>query len=127
MIKGIEHIAICAKDTKALVDWYVENFGFTIAWHNGQGTYFIRANDGTMFEVMKFSSGVQPQDTSAIGLRHIAMLVSKEDFDKEVSRVKEMKLKIETDVQISPEGVKTFFFRDPEGNLLHFLYRPFEI
>lgn len=127
MIKGIEHIAICARDTKALTDWYVENFGFTVVHDYGNGVYFIKANDGTIFEIMHFKSGVQPQDTSAIGLRHIAFLVSKEDFDLEVEKVRKMKLKIEADVVESPNGVKTFFFRDPEGNVLHFIYRPVEI
>lgn len=124
MINGIEHIAICAKDTAALCKWYVETFNFSVVFDNGEGVYFIRANDGTVFEIMKFKSGVQPWDTSAIGLRHIALSVSKDDFDYEVNRIKSMGLKIEADVSEVPNGVKTFFFRDPEGNLLHFIYRP---
>ncbi|MBR1970448.1 MAG: VOC family protein [Clostridia bacterium] len=124
MINGIEHIAICAKDTSALCKWYVETFNFSVVFDNGEGVYFIRANDGTVFEIMKFKSGVQPWDTSAIGLRHIALSVSKDDFDYEVNRIKSMGLKIEADVSEAPNGVKTFFFRDPEGNLLHFIYRP---
>lgn len=124
MINGIEHIAICAKDTAALCKWYVETFNFSVIFDNGEGVYFIRANDGTVFEIMKFKSGVQPWDTSAIGLRHIALSVSKDDFDYEVNRIKSMGLKIEADVSEAPNGVKTFFFRDPEGNLLHFIYRP---
>lgn len=124
MINGIEHIAICAKDTKALSSWYVETFNFSVVYDNGEGVYFIRANDGTIFEIMKFKSGVQPWDTSALGLRHIAFSVSKEDFDFEVNKIKQMKLKIEADVCEAPSGVKTFFFRDPEGNLLHYIYRP---
>ena len=124
MIKGIEHIAICARDTTALCKWYVETFDFSVVFDNGEGVYFIRANDGTIFEIMKFKSGVQPWDTSAIGLRHIALSVSKEDFDFEVQKIKKMGLKIEADVSEAPNGVKTFFFRDPEGNLLHFIYRP---
>lgn len=123
MINGIEHIAICAKDTAALCKWYVETFNFSVVFDNGEGVYFIRANDGTVFEIMKFKSGVQPWDTSAIGLRHIALSVSKDDFDYEVNRIKSMGLKIESDVSEAPNGVKTFFFRDPEGNLLHFIYR----
>lgn len=124
MIKGIEHIAICARDTKTLTEWYVKMFGFTVVFENNNGVYFIKAPDGTMFEIMKFTSGVHPQDTSAVGLRHIALSVSKEDFDFEVNRIKEMKLRVEADVTEAPNGVKTFFFRDPEGNVLHFIYRP---
>lgn len=124
MINGIEHIAICAKDTKALCKWYVETFDFSVVFDNGEGVYFIKANDGTVFEIMKFKSGVQPWDTAALGLRHIALSVSKENFNIEVDKIKRMGLKIESDVSEALNGVKTFFFRDPEGNLLHFIYRP---
>ena len=124
MIDAIEHIAICARDTTALSKWYVENFDFTVIDDNGKGNYFIKAPGGAVLEIMKFTSGVQPQDKSAIGLRHIAFSVSKENFDIEVEKVKNMGLKIEADVTEAPNGVKTFFFRDPEGNVLHFIYRP---
>lgn len=124
MINGIEHIAICARDTKALTNWYVETFHFNVIHDNGAGTYFIQAKDGTILEIMKFSSGVQPQDTAAVGLRHLALSVTKENFEIEVDRIKKTNLRIEADIQESPNGVKTFFFRDPEGNLLHFIYRP---
>lgn len=127
MIDGIEHVAICARDTKALTEWYVKNFDFTVIDDNGKGNYFVKAPGGCVFEIMKFTSGVQPEDTSAIGLRHIAMRVSKENFDVEVQKVRDMKLKIVTDVTESPNGVKTFFFRDIEGNVLHFIYRPNEL
>ena len=127
MIEAIEHIAICARDTKTLTEWYVKNFNFTIIDDNGKGNYFVKAPGGVIFEIMKFTSGVQPQNTSAIGLRHIAISVSKENFDIEVQKVRDMKLKIEADVTESPNGVKTFFFRDPEGNVLHFIYRPTQL
>lgn len=124
MISGIEHVAICARDSKALADWYVKTFDFVLIFENGAGAYFIQTKDGSVLEIMRFSSGVQPKDTSAIGLRHIAFSVSKEDFDIEVERVRKMNLPIEAEVSESSDGIKTFFFRDPEGNLLHFIYRP---
>ena len=39
MITGIEHIAVCSKNTKALTDWYVKMFGFKVVYDNGKGTY----------------------------------------------------------------------------------------
>ena len=62
MIDGIEHIAICARDTKALADWYVQTFDFKVVLDNGAGTYFVKAPGGAVFEIMKFKSGVQPLD-----------------------------------------------------------------
>lgn len=52
MIKGIEHIAVCAKNSTALTDWYVGMFDWEIVYNNGKGTFFVKAADGSMLEVM---------------------------------------------------------------------------
>lgn len=124
MINGVEHIALCAKDSKALSDWYVKMFGFKVVYENGKGVFFVKAADGAMFEIMNSTSGEQPEDNSALGLRHIALSVSKDDFDIEVNKIKEAGLPIVADVSESSKGIKTFFFKDPEGNVIHFIYRP---
>ena len=38
---GIEHIAIYAKDTKKLSDWYKNLFDGEIVYDNKKGTYFV--------------------------------------------------------------------------------------
>ena len=48
MIAGIEHIAVCSKDTAALKDWYIKVFGMKQVYDNGKGTYFVAAADGSM-------------------------------------------------------------------------------
>lgn len=124
MIKGVEHIAVCAKDTKALTDWYVKMFGFDIVYDNGKGTYFVKAADGSMLEIIKADGGEEEKNISALGLRHFALSVTDEDFDKEVLKLKEAGVEVVTDVKISPKGIKTFFFKDIEGNVFHLIYRP---
>ena len=124
MINGVEHIAICARDTKALTDWYVKMFGFSICYDNGKGTYFVKAADGAMFEIMACTKEETEEDITACGIRHIALSVGKDDFDVEVKKIKDAGMPIVTDVKESASGIKTFFFKDPEGNVIHFIYRP---
>ena len=47
-----------------------------------------------------------------------------DDFDVEVKKIKDAGMPIVTDVKESASGIKTFFFKDPEGNVIHFIYRP---
>lgn len=125
MIKGVEHIAICAKDTKALTDWYVKMFDFSVVYDNGKGTYFVKAADGAMFEIMAATEDSSVSDEkNAAGLRHICLSVSKEDFDSEVKKIKDAGMPVVAEVTESSKGIKTFFFKDPEGNIIHFIYRP---
>lgn len=118
---GIEHVAIFAKDTKMLSDWYKDLFDGRIVYDNGKGTYFVAFSDNSMIEFCKASTDVIPTELSEGGLRHIA--ISVDDFDLLVSKVKEKNVEIITDAVMNDKGIGTMFFRDPEGNILHLISR----
>lgn len=124
MIKGIEHIAVCAKDSAALTNWYVEMFGWEIVYDNGKGTYFVKALDGSMLEVMASDGKDFVSEPNNGGIRHFALSVDDADFDEMVAKLKNAGVPVVTDVVVSPKGIKTFFFRDIEGNIFHLIYRP---
>ena len=124
MILGIEHTAICAKDTKKLADWYVKMFGMSVVYDNGKGTYFVKAPDGAMIEIIQADTDIAPTPTKDWGIRHYALSVSEDGFDELVEDLKEEGVEVVTDVAVSSKGIKTFFFRDIEGNIFHLIYRP---
>ena len=122
MITGIEHIAIYAKDTKALSDWYCKTFDGEIVYDNGKGTYFVAFSNKSMIEFCKNEN----EDNLATGLevpgiRHIAL--STDNFEDAVARVKNSGVEVLKDAVVSDKGIGTMFFRDPEGNILHFISR----
>jgi len=124
MILGIEHTAICAKNTKQLADWYVKMFGMSVVYDNGKGTYFVKAPDGAMIEIIQADTEIAPTPTKDWGIRHFALSVSDEGFDELVAKLREENVEVVTEVSVSPKGIKTFFFRDIEGNIFHLIYRP---
>ena len=124
MIKGIEHIAVCAKDSKALTDWYVKMFDWKIVYDNGKGCYFVKAADGSMLEVGASDGKDFTSEMTDGGIRHFALSVDDADFDAMVAKLKAENVEVMTDVSVSPKGIKTFFFRDIEGNIFHLIYRP---
>lgn len=124
MITGIEHIAVLAKDSKALTDWYVDMFGFEIVYDNGKGTYFVKAADGSMLEIISAESECAPTGAKEWGIRHLALSVTDDGFDKMVEKLKSENVEVVTDVAVSSKGIKTFFFRDIEGNIFHLIFRP---
>lgn len=124
MIKGLEHTAVCAKDTKALADWYVEMLDMKIVYDNGKGTYFTAMQDGSMIEIIQAKTEQVVADPGDFGLRHFALSVDEEGFDAAVEKLKAAGVEVVTDVAVSSKGIKTFFFRDIEGNIFHLIYRP---
>ena len=118
---GIEHIAIYAKDTKKLSDWYKEIFDGEVVYDNGKGTNFIAFSDKSMIEFCSSESVNIPTELTVPGIRHIA--ISVDDFEALVLRVKDTGVEILKDAVVSDKGIGTMFFRDPEGNILHLISR----
>ncbi len=122
MKTGIEHIGIFSRDTDLLKNWYVAMFGWKIVYDNGKGTYFLKADDGSMLEFVKTEIDGGIHDMKATGIRHIA--ISIDDFDYMVEKVKNSGAKILTEASVSEKGIGTMFFEDPDGNVLHLISRP---
>lgn len=125
MVYGIEHTAIVAKDSKALANWYVDTFGCRIVYDNGKGTYFTAFENGDMFEIITATEEKCEDEEKTQGIRHIALAVTSEAFDELVPVLKaDRRVEEVHDVSENDKGLKTYWFRDIEGNFMHLIYRP---
>jgi glyoxylase I family protein len=124
MIKGIEHVGLCAEDPTTLVAWYVKVLGFRIV-RALEETYFIRARDGWMLEIYPAQQSTDPVDNVHRGVRHIALSVS--NIDAEIGRLRSAGVTVPDDTVVVTSDMRLAFFRDPEGNLLHLVERTTEI
>lgn len=120
MIRGIEHTAIAARDVAALADWYVKVLGFRIVYQSANAI-FVRAEDGSMIEIIHADAERGNQTLKTQGIRHLALAVS--DFDAAYRQLQAHKVTFVSEPQES-KGNRTVFFMDSEGNYLHLLFRP---
>ncbi|MBQ4145919.1 MAG: VOC family protein [Clostridia bacterium] len=121
---GIEHIGIFSDNTEALRDWYIEMFGWTVVYDNGKGTYFLKADDGSMVELCKTDLDGGKHDMKATGLRHLAISVSVDDFNALAEKLNNAGVKVLTPANVNDKGIGTMFFEDLDGNVLHLIARP---
>lgn len=125
MVQGIEHIGIVAKDTAALKDWYLKVFGGKVVYDNGKGTYFIAFEDGSMIEFVSAEAERFEDVERSAGIRHIALAVDENSFNEIVAVLKaDDKVEEMHDVSENAKGLKTYWFKDIEGNFMHLIYRP---
>lgn len=124
MVKGIEHVAIYSEDTKRLVDWYREMFDLKTVYDNGKGTYFLAFESGDMIEFVMSDVPEEKRGHTVCGIRHLAFSIDDADFMAMVDRLKASGAEIVTDVSANAKGIKTFFFRDIDGNVCHLIVRP---
>ena len=119
---GIEHIGIFSNNTDTLKDWYIKMFDWKVVYDNGKGTYFLKADDGSMIEFVKTDIDGGIHDMKATGIRHIA--ISVDNFDELVKKLTDSGVKILTEAAVNAKGIGTMFFEDPDGNVLHLINRP---
>lgn len=118
MFKGIEHTAIATTDPEALGNWYAEKLDFPIVHRHG-GNVFVCAADGTMLELIP-SKGDRPEaEMKSPGLRHLAVAV--DDMDAGVQALESRGVEIFDTLETG--GNRLAFFRDPDGNILHLIWR----
>jgi glyoxylase I family protein len=123
MFSGFEHTAIAAHDSKNLAEWYVRIFGLQVVYDNGKAppTYLLKAPDGSVIEILPAGPGEKTDyDQRQPGLRHLALTVP--DFDAALDHLRKQGIDQFFDSRQSEEN-RLIFFRDPEGNILHLIWR----
>ena len=119
----LEHVGLCAKDTAALKDWYVKLFNFKVVYDNGKErpTFFLLMEDNSLIEIYPADLEADACSNKQQGLRHLAF--GTDNIDREYSRLIEYGVDITEGRKTSPSGASTVYFRDTEGNIIHFVER----
>ena len=122
---GIEHIGIFSNNTDTLKDWYIKMFDWKVVYDNGKGTYFLKADDGSMIEFVTATDDKTADVEKQAGIRHLAFSVTPAAFDEIVAKLKaDERVEEVHDVSENAKGLKTYWYRDIEGNFSHLIYRP---
>lgn len=119
MFKGLEHTAIASPDPAKLAQWYTDHLEFRIN-HTYSGNYFVRAQNGTMLEIIPSQGDRTEQNLKTPGIRHLAIEV--EDFDQARQRLVGQGVEMVGD-PINASGNRLTFFLDGDGNYVHLISR----
>lgn len=119
MFKGLEHTAIASPNPRALAQWYVDHLEFVINFEY-DGNYFVRAQNGSMLEIIPSEGDRAAQKMKDPGIRHLAIDV--ENFDDAMAELKGKQVSFLTD-QINNQGNRLVFFSDLDGNIVHLISR----
>jgi catechol 2,3-dioxygenase-like lactoylglutathione lyase family enzyme len=117
------HVGICALDTRKLAAWYVDVLGFdqVSANANDPPTIFVASPDGAQFELYPGDTEGSRTGNKVQGLRHLGLAT--DEIETWRGRLAAHEVEIVDDLRTHPNGATTLFFRDGEGNLLHFVQR----
>lgn len=120
----LEHVGICSQDTRKLKDWYITLFSFRIVYDNQKEmpTYFLAMEDNNMLEIYPAETDTKTTDNKHQGIRHLAF--GTDQIEEAYQNLLDHQVEIIEPLKANDKGVKTVFFRDLEGNIIHFIQRP---
>jgi len=122
MVRGVEHIALCAENAPSLIAWYQKLFHLELIKESAAGPFFLKFSNGLLIEFVQAVGDIPPvpQDREK-GFRHIALTVS--SMENMVASLKHEGVAVVEDFKTVPNGTKLFLFRDIEGNLVQLVER----
>lgn len=127
MVIGVDHVALAAKDSRALAEWYCAVLGMRILFQNDKEppTYLVGGSMGAVLEIMPDNGAErtkhQPLDP---GIRHIAFRVT--DFEAAYTGLQGKVLGLTAPAPAAGGG-QIVFFHDLEGNLVQLVSRDSEL
>jgi glyoxylase I family protein len=119
MFQGLEHTAIASPSPRTLAQWYVDHLGFRINFE-AEGNFFVRAENGSMMEIIQSEGAAAEPKFRDPGIRHLAIAVA--DFDAAHASLQAKNVKFLGDPYLSM-GNRVVFFTDCDGNIVHLIQR----
>jgi glyoxylase I family protein len=119
MFLGLEHTAIASPSPAKLAQWYVDHLGFRINFEY-DGNYFVRAQDGSMLEIIPSEGARAGQKMRDEGIRHLAIAVT--DFDAAHRALQAQGVNFTGQPYVN-QGNRLVFFTDCDGNFVHLIQR----
>jgi glyoxylase I family protein len=119
MFQGLEHTAIASPSPRTLAQWYVDHLGFRINFE-AEGNFFVRAENGSMMEIIQSEGAIVEPKFRDPGIRHLAIAVT--DFEAAHAALKAQSVKFLGEPYLSM-GNQVVFFYDCDGNIVHLIKR----
>jgi glyoxylase I family protein len=119
MFKGLEHTAIASPNPEALAKWYEKHLEFKINF-NYNGNFFVKAQNGSMLEIIPSEGPRGSNNMKDPGIRHLAIIP--DDFDKAHAQLKSQGVNFLGEPFVT-SGNRLVFFADGDGNIVHLIQR----
>jgi catechol 2,3-dioxygenase-like lactoylglutathione lyase family enzyme len=121
---GLRHLALRVGDVGRSTDFYTRILGMRIDWQPDEDSVYLTSGSDNLALHKSGDSGGRSPGAST-GLDHFGFLVGRpEDVDGWALRLAAQGVAMEHPPRDHRDGSRSFYFRDPDGNLLQILFHP---
>ncbi len=120
---GLRHVALNVADVAKSLDFYRKVLGMELEWQpDPENAYLTSGQDNLALHRADHPKGEGP---SPQNLDHFGFLVRyPQDVDAWADRVRSFGILIEREPKTHRDGARSFYFRDPDHNLIQIIYHP---
>ena len=122
---GIRHIALRVRDLAASEGFYTGLLGYRVEWRPDPDNVYLTSG-GDNLALHRAARAGPVQDAADVGaLDHFGILLrSPEDVDAWARHLRAGGAALQAEPRTHRDGARSFYVRDPEGNMLQFIYHP---
>jgi catechol 2,3-dioxygenase-like lactoylglutathione lyase family enzyme len=118
----VNGVGLFVEDMEKMVSFYRDILNFETDWDGGLFASFKKGNDGLfMYDRKDFAKAIgqtyYPPDGINLTMEMYLSFTTPE-VDKEYERLRNLNVRIITELSTQPWGMRNFFIADPEGNLI---------
>ena len=118
----MKDVGLFVGDMKKMVSFYRDILNFETDWDGGMYATFKKDNDGLfMYDRKDFAKSIDetycPPNEINLTMEMYLRFATPE-VDKEYERLRNLHVRILTELSTQPWGQRNFFIADPEGNII---------
>ena len=121
---GLRHIALNVRDVSKSVDFYQNILGMKLEWQPDPDNAYLTSG-GDNLALHRMESGSVSTHASAQRLDHFGFVVKNpENVDEWAAQIRSRGVAVEKEPKTHRDGARSFYFRDPDQNLIQIIYHP---
>lgn len=119
---GMRHLALNVIELKACVDFYTRLLAMEIEWQPDEENYYLTSGNDNL----ALHQASHPQrDAKQQSLDHLGFIIdSREEVLQWFAFLKQEGVQMLTEVKDHRDGARSFYCRDPDGNVVQIIYHP---
>jgi catechol 2,3-dioxygenase-like lactoylglutathione lyase family enzyme len=121
---GLRHIALNVRDVAASAKFYQSILGMKLEWQPDPDNAYLTSGGDNL--ALHRSDGLDSDTPPSLQkLDHLGFVVRHpENVDEWATRIREHGIGLEKEPKTHRDGARSFYFRDPDQNLIQIIYHP---
>jgi catechol 2,3-dioxygenase-like lactoylglutathione lyase family enzyme len=121
---GLRHVALNVRDVAKSVTFYQNVLGMKLEWQPDPDNAYLTSGDDNL-ALHRMGSSLAGTPELGQKLDHFGFLVRyPENVDEWAAKIRLQGIPLEREPRTHRDGARSFYFRDPDENLIQIIYHP---